>query len=68
MGFDVETIRRDFPMLSESVYGRPLVYLDSGATAQKPQRVIDAVNRMHCSMNANIHRGVHYFSDRMTAL
>ena len=68
MCFDVEKIRHDFPMLSQSVYGRPLVYLDSGATAQKPQCVIDTVNRLHSTMNANIHRGVHYFSDRMTAL
>ena len=68
MGFDVEKIRRDFPMLSQSVYGRPLVYLDSGATAQKPQCVIDTVARMYSAMNSNIHRGVHYFSDQMTAL
>ena len=68
MGFDVEKIRRDFPMLSQSVYGRPLVYLDSGATAQKPQCGIDTVARMYSAMNSNIHRGVHYFSDQMTAL
>lgn len=68
MGFDVEKIRRDFPMLSQSVYGRPLVYLDSGATAQKPQCVIDTVARMYSAMNSNIHRGIHYFSDQMTAL
>lgn len=68
MGFDVEKIRCDFPMLSQSVYGRPLVYLDSGATAQKPQCVIDTVARMYSAMNSNIHRGVHYFSDQMTAL
>ena len=55
-------------MLSQSVYGRPLVYLDSGATAQKPQCVIDIVARMYSAMNSNIHRGVHYFSDQMTAL
>ena len=55
-------------MLSQSVYGRPLVYLDSGATAQKPQCVIDTVARMYSAMNSNIHRGVHYFSDQMTAL
>ncbi len=68
MRFDADEIRRDFPILARSVYGRPLVYLDSGATAQKPQCVIDTVNRLHTELNANVHRGVHYLSDRMTVL
>ncbi len=68
MGFDVDEIRRDFPILASRVYGKPLVYLDSGATAQKPQCVIDTVNRLHTELNANVHRGVHYLSDRMTVL
>ena len=57
--FDVEKIRADFPLLSTEVYGRPLVYLDSGATAQKPRCVIDTVDYLHRELNANIHRGVH---------
>ncbi len=68
MVFDAEKIRGEFPILSRSVYGRPLVYLDSGATAQKPQCVIDCVDALHREMNANIHRGVHFLSERMTAL
>ena len=68
MGFDVDEIRNDFPILASRVYGKPLVYLDSGATAQKPQCVIDTVNRLHTELNANIHRGVHHLSERMTVL
>lgn len=64
--FDIEKIRAEFPILSRTVYGKPLVYLDSGATAQKPQSVIDAVDAMHCELNANVHRGVHYLSEEMT--
>lgn len=64
--FDVETIRREFPILTREVYGRPLVYLDSGATAQKPEVVIRAVDRLHRELNANIHRGVHYLSEVAT--
>ena len=66
-GFDVERVRRDFPILKERVHGKPLVYLDNGATSQKPQVVIDAVNRYYKSENSNIHRGVHYLSERATA-
>ncbi|MFR9533992.1 MAG: cysteine desulfurase [Rikenellaceae bacterium] len=66
--FNVEDIRRDFPILSSKVNGKPLVYLDSGATAQKPQKVIDRVNYLHSELNANIHRGVHYISEEVTAL
>ncbi len=66
--FRVEDIRQDFPILSTKVCDKPLIYLDSGATAQKPQRVIDRVNYLHTEMNANIHRGVHYLSEEVTAL
>ena len=66
--FDVNKIREDFPILSASVYGRPLVYLDNAATSQKPRRVIEAVNRLHESLNGNIHRGVHYMAEECTSL
>ena len=66
--FDVNTIRKDFPILSRQVSGKPLIYLDSGATAQKPECVIEAVNRMHREQNANIHRGVHHLSEEATSL
>ncbi len=65
--FDVEKIRRDFPILKERVHGKPLVYLDNGATSQKPQVVIDALDRYYKSENSNIHRGVHYLSERATS-
>jgi cysteine desulfurase/selenocysteine lyase len=65
--FNVDKIRRDFPILKERVHGKPLVYLDNGATSQKPQVVIDALNRYYKSENSNIHRGVHYLSERATA-
>lgn len=64
--FDVEKIRGEFPILSREVYGKPLVYLDSGATAQKPLSVIDAVDCLHRDLNANIHRGVHLLSEEAT--
>lgn len=64
--FDVKKIRGDFPILQTEVYGKPLVYLDSGATAQKPSCVIDRLDWMYRNMNANIHRGVHYLSERCT--
>ena len=65
---DILSIRNDFPILSREVNGRPLIYLDSGATAQKPQCVIAAVDNMHRHLNANIHRGVHYLSEQATEL
>ena len=65
--FDVTKIREEFPILKEQVYGRPLVYLDNGATAQKPRSVIEVIDEMHLHMNANIHRGVHYLSEEATA-
>lgn len=64
--FEVEQIRKEFPILGREVYGRPLVYLDSGATAQKPEVVIRTVDRLHRELNANIHRGVHYLSEQAT--
>jgi len=64
--FDVEKIRRDFPILKMKVLGHPLVYLDNAATSQKPQSVIDALVRYYEGENANIHRGVHYLSQIAT--
>ena len=64
--FDVERYRKDFPILSQKVYGKPLVYLDSAATTQKPQAVIDVLNQYYSFENANIHRGIHYLSQRAT--
>ena len=64
--FDAEKIRGEFPILSREVYGRPLVYLDSGATAQKPLCVIETLDRLLREENANIHRGVHYLAERTT--
>lgn len=64
---DVERIRQDFPILRQPIRGRSLVYLDNAATTQKPQAVIDAVNRFYTSENANIHRGVHYLSGQASA-
>ena len=66
-GFDVEKIREDFPVLKQKVHGKPLVYLDSAATAQKPFAVVDAIRRFHEVDCANIHRGVHELSQRSTA-
>jgi len=63
---DVETIRRDFPILNTVVYGHPLVYLDNAATSQKPQTVIDAISTYYQTQNANIHRGVHFLSEIAT--
>jgi cysteine desulfurase/selenocysteine lyase len=64
---DVNKIRRDFPILKQKVHGKPLVYLDNGATSQKPQIVIDTLNRYYVAENSNIHRGVHFLSERATA-
>ena len=63
---DVKKIREDFPILATEVYGKPLIYLDSGATAQKPSCVIDRLDWMYRNINANIHRGVHYLSAKCT--
>ena len=64
--FDVQRVRRDFPILSQKIHGKPLVYLDNAATTQKPQAVIDAMVRSYAEDNANIHRGVHLLSERAT--
>ena len=64
--FDVEAVRRDFPILSRQVNGKPLVYLDNGASAQKPQAVIDAVTQAYAQEYANVHRGLHYLSNLAT--
>jgi cysteine desulfurase / selenocysteine lyase len=64
--FDVRRVRRDFPILSQQIHGKPLVYLDNAATTQKPQAVIDAMVRSYAVDNANIHRGVHLLSERAT--
>ncbi|WP_106753202.1 cysteine desulfurase [Pannonibacter carbonis] len=64
--YDVETIRKDFPILSRQVYGKPLVYLDNGASAQKPQAVIDAMVKAYSSEYANVHRGLHFLSNAAT--
>lgn len=64
--YDVEAIRRDFPILAREVYGKPLVYLDNGASAQKPQAVIDAVTHAYSNEYANVHRGLHFLSNAAT--
>lgn len=64
--FDPKTIREEFPILSRKVYDRPLVYLDSGATAQKPRCVIEKIDELHRTLNANVHRGAHFLSEEMT--
>ena len=66
--FDPLKVRADFPILQTSVYGKPLVYLDNGATTQKPRAVIDAISRYYESQNANIHRGVYHLSQLATTL
>ena len=65
--YDIEAIRRDFPILSRTVHGKPLVYLDNAATTQKPQAVIDRLVRYYSEENSNVHRGVHYLSEVATA-
>lgn len=65
---DIQKIRADFPILERTVYGKPLVYLDNGATTQKPRLVVDALVDEYYSVNANVHRGVHYLSQQATEL
>ena len=65
--FDVESIRRDFPILAQEINGKPLVYLDNGASAQKPVAVLDAMDRYYREMHSNVHRGAHTLGDRATA-
>lgn len=64
--FDVDKIRADFPILEEKVYGKRLVYLDSGATTQRPRQVIDKMNEYYLRYNSNVHRGVHFLSNKCT--
>lgn len=64
--FDIQKIRADFPILSQKVNGKPLVYFDNGATSQKPQVVIDAISKYYSEINSNIHRGVHTLSQLAT--
>ncbi|EYR79849.1 cysteine desulfurase [Shinella sp. 838] len=66
LAYDVEAIRKDFPILSKTVYGKPLVYLDNGASAQKPQSVIDAIAHAYSNEYANVHRGLHFLSNAAT--
>ena len=66
MGFDINKIRNDFPILDQQVYNKPLVYLDNGATTQKPSVVIDTIQELQSKHNSSIHRGIHYLSEQMT--
>lgn len=66
--YDIYQIRKDFPILSREVYGKPLVYLDNSATTQKPRIVVDAIANEYYSENANVHRGVHFLSQQATEL
>lgn len=65
--FDVESVRKDFPILLQTVHGKPLVYLDNGASSQKPVAVLDAMDRYYREMHSNVHRGAHTLGDRATA-
>src|SRR5258708_992650 len=65
-GFDVGRVREEFPILRQLVHGKPLVYLDNAATTQKPQAVLDALNRFYLYECSNVHRGVHYLSELAT--
>lgn len=66
--YDIQKIREDFPILSRTVYGKPLIYLDNGATTQKPRCVVEAITDEYYSVNANVHRGVHFLSQQATNL
>lgn len=66
--YDIQNIRNDFPILERQVYGKPLVYLDNAATTQKPRCVVDAISEEYFSVNANVHRGVHFLSQKATDL
>jgi cysteine desulfurase/selenocysteine lyase len=68
MMYDVNRVREDFPILSREIYGRPLVYLDNGATTQKPRQVVEAMVDEYYNVNANVHRGVHFLSQQATDL
>ena len=64
--FDVHKIRKDFPVLDQKVYGKPLIYFDNAATTQKPRVVVDAISRYYLYNNSNVHRAVHYLSQQST--
>ena len=66
--YDIQQIRADFPILGRTVYGKPLVYLDNGATTQKPRPVVEAITNEYYNTNANVHRGVHFLSQQATEL
>ncbi|MBO5880815.1 MAG: aminotransferase class V-fold PLP-dependent enzyme, partial [Paraprevotella sp.] len=66
--YDIQKIRADFPILGREVYGKPLVYLDNGATTQKPRCVVEAMMDEYYNVNANVHRGVHSLSTQATEL
>lgn len=66
--YDIQKIREDFPILSREVYGKPLIYFDNGATTQKPRCVVEAITNEYYSVNANVHRGVHFLSQQATEL
>ena len=66
--YDIQKIREDFPILDREVYGKPLIYLDNGSTTQKPRQVVEAITDEYYSVNANVHRGVHFLSQQATEL
>ena len=66
--YDIQKIREDFPILNREVYGKPLIYLDNGATTQKPRCVVESITDEYYSVNANVHRGVHFLSQQATEL
>lgn len=66
--YDIQKIREDFPILSRTVYGKPLIYLDNGATTQKPRCVVESITDEYYSVNSNVHRGVHFLSQQATNL
>lgn len=68
MSYDINKIREEFPILGREVYGKPLVYLDNGATTQKPRSVVEAMTHEYYNVNANVHRGVHFLSQQATEL
>lgn len=68
MTYDMQSVRKDFPILSRTIYNKPLIYLDNGATTQKPRCVVDAMTEEYYNVNANVHRGVHFLSQRATDL
>src|SRR5574344_1583201 len=66
--YDINKVREDFPILDRRVYGKPLVYFDNAATTQKPRCVVEAISHEYYSVNANVHRGVHFLSQQATEL